>query len=364
MFCFRFSVTLQEPYKGNKNNHEMAENKIGISYEQLMRDLKARKFSPIYILMGEESYYIDKISDYIAENVLKPEERDFNQTIVFGSDVSSAQIADMAKGYPMMAEHRVVIVKESQNLRSTEPLEKYFKNPVKSTVLVLCHKNGSIDKRKKIYTAANSTGIIFESKKLYERELPGFIDGYLKLNKATIEPKAAQMIADHIGADLHRLTSELDKVLITLPENDRRVTPEIVEREIGISKEYNIFEFRNAIVQRDVLKANRIVKYFDSNQKAGSLFAVLPNLFSYFQNLMIVWYTPNKADKNALLTSLELRNPWQLKEYEIGLRNYSAMKTMQIISKIREVDAKSKGLDNRETSSGDLLKELVFFILH
>ena len=141
----------------------MAENKIGISYEQLMRDLKARKFSPIYILMGEESYYIDKISDYIAENVLQPEERDFNQTIVFGSDVSSSQVADMAKGYPMIAEHRVVIVKESQNLRSTEPLEKYFKNPVKSTVLVLCHKNGSIDKRKKIYTAAATAGVIFES---------------------------------------------------------------------------------------------------------------------------------------------------------------------------------------------------------
>jgi DNA polymerase-3 subunit delta len=355
---------LQEPYKGNKNNHEMAENKIGISYEQLMRDLKARKFSPIYILMGEESYYIDKISDYIAENVLQPEERDFNQTIVFGSDVSSSQVADMAKGYPMMAEHRVVIVKESQNLRSTEALEKYFKNPVKSTVLVLCHKNGSIDKRKKIYTAAATAGVIFESKKLYERELPGFIDGYLKMKSATIEPKASQMIADHIGADLHRLVSELDKVLITLPENDRRVTPEIVEREIGISKEYNVFEFRNAIVQRDILKANRIVKYFDSNPKAGSLFAVLPNLFLFFQNLMIAWYTPNRADKNMLMKRLDLRNSWQTKEYEIGLRNYSAMKTMQIISKLREIDAKSKGLDNPNTPPEELMKELIFYILH
>ena len=182
------------------------------------------------------------------------------------------------------------------------------------------------------------------------------------MKSATIEPKASQMIADHIGADLHRLVSELDKVLITLPENDRRVTPEIVEREIGISKEYNVFEFRNAIVQRDILKANRIVKYFDSNPKAGSLFAVLPNLFLFFQNLMIAWYTPNRADKNMLMKRLDLRNSWQTKEYEIGLRNYSAMKTMQIISKIREVDAKSKGLDNRETSADDLLKELVFFI--
>ena len=363
MFCFRFSVTLQEPYKGNKNNHEMAENKIGISYEQLMRDLKARKFSPIYILMGEESYYIDKISDYIAENVLKPEERDFNQTIVFGSDVSSAQIADMAKGYPMMAEHRVVIVKESQNLRSTEPLEKYFKNPVKSTVLVLCHKNGSIDKRKKIYTAANSTGIIFESKKLYERELPGFIDGYLKLKKATIEPKAAQMIADHIGSDLNRLVSELEKTMLSLPDSDRRITPDIVEREIGVSKEFNAYELQNAIIRKDVFKANQIIKYFDSTNKGESLYSFIPKVFRYFQNLMTAYNAPDKTPA-GLVHLLELRGTWAADEYILGLRNYSGKKILQIISKIREIEAKSKGLDNPNTKEYDLFRELIFFILH
>ena len=337
----------------------------GTSYETIMRDLKARHFSPIYILMGDESYYIDKISDYIAEHVLRPEERDFNQTVVFGSDISAPQIVDLAKAFPMMAEKRVVIVKEAQNLKGTEPLVKYFKQPVDSTVLVLCHKNGSIDKRKKIIPAAQVGGaVIFESKKLYERELPGFITSYFMQHEITVEQKAAQMIADHVGADLHRLTSELDKILISFSEVDRMVTPEIVEREIGVSKDFNAFELRSAIIQRDVYKANLITKYFDNNPKAGSLFSFLPMLFSYFENLMIAFYSPNRSNENALVQFLELRNGWAAKDYLTGLRNYSGMKTMQIISKIREIDAKSKGLDNPNTASSELMKELIFFILH
>ncbi|EHO74416.1 DNA polymerase III subunit delta [Segatella maculosa] len=337
----------------------------GTSYETIMRDLKARHFSPIYILMGDESYYIDKISDYIAEHVLRPEERDFNQTVVFGSDISASQIVDSAKAFPMMAEKRVVIVKEAQNLKGTEPLVKYFKQPVVSTVLVLCHKNGSIDKRKKIIPAAQVGGaVIFESKKLYERELPGFITSYFMQHEITIEQKAAQMIADHVGADLHRLTSELDKILISFSEVDRMVTPEIVEKEIGVSKDFNAFELRSAIIQRDVYKANLITKYFDNNPKAGSLFSFLPMLFSYFENLMIAFYSPNRSNENALVQFLELRNGWAAKDYLTGLRNYSGMKTMQIISKIREIDAKSKGLDNPNTASSELMKELIFFILH
>lgn len=337
----------------------------GTSYETIMRDLKARHFSPIYILMGDESYYIDKISDYIAEHVLRPEERDFNQTVVFGSDISASQIVDSAKAFPMMAEKRVVIVKEAQNLKGTEPLVKYFKQPVVSTVLVLCHKNGSIDKRKKIIPAAQVGGaVIFESKKLYERELPGFIISYFMQHEITVEQKAAQMIADHVGADLHRLTSELDKILISFSEVDRMVTPEIVEKEIGVSKDFNAFELRSAIIQRDVYKANLITKYFDNNPKAGSLFSFLPMLFSYFENLMIAFYSPNRSNENAIAQFLELRNGWAARDYLTGMRNYSGMKTMQIISKIREIDAKSKGLDNPNTASSELMKELIFFILH
>ena len=257
----------------------MAEKKSVISYESIMKNLTARQFAPLYVLMGDEPFYIDKISDYILENALKPEERDFNQIVLFGADVTAAQIADLCKGYPMMSEHRVVVVKEAQNLKSLEPLERYLDNPVKSTILVICHKNSSVDRRKKFVPKAEKVGVVFESKKLYERQLPGFIETYLKSRKATIEPKATQMIADHVGADLHRLTSELDKLLITLSDDNRRVTPELVEKEIGVSKDFNGFELRNAIINRDVFKANQIIKYFDSNPKSGSLCASPVALF-------------------------------------------------------------------------------------
>ncbi|WP_315343192.1 DNA polymerase III subunit delta [Hoylesella oralis] len=342
----------------------MTEKKTGATFENIMRDLKARKFSPIYILMGEEAYFIDKISDYIAENVLQPEERDFNQNIVFGSDVNAAQVADLAKGYPMMSEYRVVIVKEAQNIRAAEPLEKYLEKPVMSTILVLCHKNGSIDRRKKLVSKAEAAGVVFESKKKRDYELPGFIEGYLLKHKVAIDNKSASMIADHIGSDLGRLTSELDKLQISLPENDRRVTPEIVEERIGVSKDFNAFELRNAIVNRDVFKANQIINYFDRNPKAGSIFAFLPLLFNYFQNLMLSYYAPNRNNENSVAQFLDLRSVWAVKDYMVGMRNYTGMKTMQIISKFREIDAKSKGIDNPNTSSGELMKELIFFILH
>ena len=338
--------------------------KQGPTFQSIIHDLKSRKFSPIYVLMGDESYYIDQISDYVATHVLSPEERDFNQTVCFGSDVNAIQVTDMARRYPMMSEYQVIIVKEAQNIRSLDALEKYLKNPVKSTILVWCHKNGKIDARKKVVGLAQTVGVVFESQKLRDYQLLEFIQNYLKQKKVSIDPKSCQMIADHIGADLNRLTSELDKVLISLPSDNLRVTPEIVEEQIGVSKDFNAFELRNAIVQRDVFKANQIIKYFDNNPKAGSLYSFLPLLFSYFQNLMIAYYAPQKNTEQGIATALDLRSSWGAKDFLIGLKNYSARKTMDIISKIRDTDAKSKGLDNPNTGVGDLMKELIFFILH
>ena len=342
----------------------MAEQKTA-TYEGIMADLKAGKYAPVYYLMGEEAYYIDKICDYIAEHALQPEERDFNQTIMFGSDVTAAQVADVARRYPMMAERQVVIVKEVQNLKQTDQLEKYFKQPSPQTVLVLCHKNGTIDGRKREYVKSiREAGILFESKKLRDRDLLPFIEGYLRQREVSIDPKSTQLIADSIGADLSRLTSELDKVIISLPQEDRRVTPQVVEDQIGVSKDFNAFELRDAIVNRNVFKANQIIKYFDNNPKAGSIYSFLPMLFSYFQNLMIAFYAPKKQSQEAVAEWLELRSPWAAKEYMTGMRNFSAMKVLQIISKIREIDAKSKGLDNPNTPPGELMKELIFYILH
>ena len=269
--------------------------KQGTTFQHIMQDLKSRRFAPVYMLMGDEAYYIDLISDYIADHVLSPEERDFNQTICFGSDVTAVQVADMARRYPMMAEYQVIIVKEAQNVRSLEALEKYLKNPVKSTILVWCHKNGKIDARKKTIGLAQAVGVVFESKKLRDYQLPDFIQDYLKKKNVSID---------------------------------------------------------------------QIVKYFDSNPKAGSLYSFLPLLFSYFQNLMIVHYAPRRNSEQDIAGALDLRNTWGVRDYMIGLKNYSARKTMDIISKLRDIDGKSKGLDNPNTGVGDLMKELVFFILH
>ena len=336
-----------------------------VTYDSIMKDLQERKFRPVYYLMGDESYYIDKISNWIAENVLQPEERDFNQTVLFGSDVNASQIVDAAKRYPMMSEYQVLIVKEAQNVKNTEPLEKYFKAPMPTTVLVLCHKNGSIDGRKREYVKAiQQAGVLFESKKLRDRDLPSFIEAYLKAREASIDPKSTQIIADSIGADLGRLTSELDKVLLSLPADNRRVTPQVVEDQIGVSKDFNSYELRDAIVNRNIFKANQIIKYFDENPKAGNIYSFLPMLFNYFQNLMIAYYCPQKGSQEALAQWLDLKSPWGARDYMTGMRNYSGMKVLQIISKIREIDAKSKGLDNPNTPAGELMKELIFFTFH
>ena len=341
----------------------MADNKNN-TFDGIMHDLKAQKYAPVYYLMGDEPYYIDKIADYIAEHALKPEEKDFNLTVMFGSDVGASQIADAARRYPMMAERQVVIVKEAQNLRNTDLIAAYLAKPMASTVLVMCHKNGTIDRRKKLAAAVEKAGVLFESKKLKERDLPPFIEKYLKQRGASIDQKSQQIIADSIGADLNRLTGELEKLLLALPDDNRRVTPVVVEQQIGVSKDFNSFELRDAIVNRNIFKANQIINYFDSNPKAGSIYAFLPMLFNYFQNLMIAFYCPQRGSQEAVAQWLELRSPWAAKDYMTGMKNFSATKVLQIIYKIREIDAKSKGINNPNTAPGELMKELIFFVFH
>ena len=281
---------------------KMAEtNKV--TYDSVMRDLKARKYAPIYLLMGDESYYIDKISEYIADTILKPEERDFNQTVVFGSDVNADMVAEMVRQYPMMAEHQVVIVKEAQNIKNWDAIEKYIDKAIlPASILVLCYKNGSMDKRKKLPGLVSKKGVLFESNKIKEWQLASFIENYLKKHQIGIEPKSTQMITDSIGTDLGRLVSELDKLQIALSENDKRVTPDMVEQQIGVSKDFNAFELRDAIINRNIFKANQIIKYFDENPKAGSIYMFLPMIFKYFQNLMIAYYSPRK-DPDSLAVS-------------------------------------------------------------
>ena len=343
----------------------MAEKKTN-TFDGIMSDMKKGQFAPVYILMGEEPYYIDVIANYILEHALQPEERDFNQTVLYGIDIDNAEgtarLVNMAKEYPMMAERRVVMVKEAQNMHSFDALETYFERVMPTTVLVLCYK-GKIDRRKKFVAQAAKIGVVFESTKKNDRDLVSFINKYIKEKGATADDKAVQMIKDHVGSDLSRIVSEIDKLLVALPEDDRRITPELVEDRVGVSKDFNAFELRNAIIQKDVFKANQIVKYFNNNPKAGSLYSNLPMLFNFFQNLMIAYYAPDKRNERAVASFLGTTE-WGARDYVTAMRNYSGMKTLQIISKMREIDAKSKGLDNPNTSSEELFKELIYFILH
>ncbi len=340
----------------------MAAKETGISYESVMRDLVAQKYMPIYLLMGEEPYFIDKISSYIEENALQLEEKDFNQIVVYGADVTAAQVVDMAREFPLMASYRVVIVKEAQGMKNTDGLDKYIASPVPSTILVLCYKGGKAERG--VLAKAKSNGVVFESKKKKEYELSEFVESYAKMQNASVEHKASAMIAEHVGSDLSRLTSEIDKVLITLPKDNRRITPEIVEEQIGISKDFNVYELKNAIIEKNIFKANQIMKYFDNNPKAGSLYAVVPLLFNYFQNLMVAFYAPERNNEYSLAAFLGLNYHWAAKDYISGMQNYTAVKTMQIIHMIKNIDARSKGLGSVSVSTLDLAKELLFFILH
>lgn len=333
------------------------------TYEEIVRDLKNRNYKPVYCLMGEESYYIDCISEYITQTVLNENEKEFNQIVLYGAETDVATIINIAKRYPMMSKYQVVIIKEAQAVKNFNELSYYLQKPLESTILVLCYKHGALDKRKKLAVEIEKIGVLFESKKVKDAQLPGFITSYLKRRAVEIEPKASEMMAEFVGADLSRMAGELEKLIITLPKGQKRITPEQIERNIGISKDYNNFELRNALIAKDVFKANQIIKYFEENPKVNPLQMTLAVLFNFFSNLMLAYYAPDKSEQ-GIAQQLGLRSPWQSKDYMMAMRKYTGVKVMQIIGEIRYCDARSKGVANSSLGDGELLCELVYKILH
>lgn len=335
----------------------------GVSYEDVVRDVRAGNLKPVYYLMGDESYYIDRVADFIAASVLKPEERDFNLITFFGAEANIDNILTTAKSYPMGASHLVILVKEAQNLKHIERLELYFRQMQPSTILVFCHKNGSLDRRLKVATLIQKEGVLFESKKLYDSQLPAFIINYLKRKGVGIAPGAGETLAEYVGSDLNRLASELDKLVLSLPEGEKIVSIDLVKENIGVSKNFNIFEFQDALGQKDVAKANQIAKYFDNNPKENPIQMVLSSVFRYFSNIMLAYYAPDKSER-GIAAWLGMTD-WQVRKNVMpAMRMYSGVKVMQIIGEVRRADARSKGVDNPATSNSDLLKELIYFILH
>lgn len=340
----------------------MAKKAGGISYEEIVRQVRAKDFKPVYYLMGEEPYYIDRLADFIVEQALAEEERDFNLTILYGPQTTGEEVVNAAKRYPMMAERQVVVVREAQRLNHREMLLFYVQKPLDSTVLIICHKEGSLDQRTKLAAEIKKSGVLFESNKLYDRELPGFVGAYVRRKGLEITPEATQILCEHVGADLNRLAGELDKLAIAVATT-RRIDAQAIEDNIGISKEYNSFELQAALASKDVVKANRIVKYFDNNPKNFALQPTLATLFKFFSDLMLAYYAPSRSEE-GIAAWLE-QSTWQVRKNVMpALRMYSAMKVYNIIDEIRRTDAASKGVGGQKTSDGDLLKELVFSILH
>jgi len=325
----------------------------------IITSIKNKDLKPIYFLTGEEAYYIDAISKYIEDTVLTEEEKGFNQTILYGRDVTIDEVISTAKRFPMMAEKQVLIVKEAQDLsRTIDKLISYVENPQPSTVLVICYKYKKLDKRKKIFKTIQKNGVLFESKKLYDNQVPDWIRKVLAAKGYSISPKASQMLVEFLGSDLGKVNNELEKLqLICKPEEE--INAQIIEENIGISKDFNNFELQNAISTRNVKKAFGIIQYFTHNPKAHPLVLTVSLLFSFFSKVLKYHALTNKSQASKVLGV----NPYFIKDYEIAARNYPMKNVSAIIASIQEIDMKSKGV-GASLSQGDLLKELLVKVMY
>jgi DNA polymerase-3 subunit delta len=329
---------------------------------KIVNDIKAGNIKPIYFLMGEESYYIDKLSDYIEDKVLSEDEKGFNQTVLYGRDVTIEDIVSTAKRYPMMSERQVVIVKEAQDLsRTIDKIESYAENPMPSTVLVICYKYKTLDKRKKVTKLLVKNGIVYESKKLYENQVGDWIKRVLAGKKYSIEPKANAMLVEFLGTDLSKINNELEKLQIILPKGST-ITPHHIEENIGFSKDFNVFELRKAIGDRNQLRAYTIADNFAQNPKDNPIVMTTSLVFSFFVQLLKYHGLKDKNPSNV--AKVLGVNPFFLKDYDIALKNYPMRKVSQIVTSLRDVDVKSKGVGANALPQSDLLREMLFKIFN
>jgi DNA polymerase-3 subunit delta len=338
------------------------------SARKILTDLKAKKYSPVYFLQGEETYFIDVISDYIEANVLTDAEKGFNQVIVYGKDAAMATILTHARRFPMMAERQVVIVKEAQDIQDLNKetgaklLLDYLTHAVPSTVLVFCHKNKSLDKRRELGKKIDQYATTINTKKVYDNQLPEFVADYAREKKLNIEEKAIQALCEFVGNDLHRLTNEVDKLTISLTKPGEQITLEQVMNQVGVSKEYNIFELQKAIINRDTLLANKIVNYFESNTKKNPMIPVVAFLFSFFSKLLAGSQAPDKSDK-GLVSVLKI-SPYAARDYSLALRHFPQHKIIANIGCIKDADLKLKGVNAGADTEGQIFRELVFRLMH
>lgn len=335
-----------------------------MKFEEIIQQVKQGNYAPVYFLHGEEPFFIDKISETIQKHALKDDERGFNETILYGKDTDVINLIHAARRFPMGAPRQLIVVREAQLLDKIEMLESYIKNPLVSTILVISYKYKTLDGRSKVSAAlkAQKHALVFESKKLYDNQVGAWIGSYLKEKGLSIEAKASVMLIEFLGSDLEKLVQAVEKLMISLGPGNSMITVDNVSRNIGISKEYNPFELQSALIQKDVAKANRIVRAFAANPKDYPVPAITGVLFNYFSKLLAYYYLTDKS-KAAVASALKI-NPFFVGDYQTGARNYSGVKVAVVISLLREYDMKSKGFGNVSASSGELLTELVYKILH
>jgi len=331
-----------------------------MTFEGIMAELRAGKFKPVYFLMGDEPYFIDFITDYLSEHVLGESEKAFNQLILYGRDTDIGNIITTARRFPMMASHQVIIVKEAQHLRNLEGLESYLASPMQSALLAFAYKYKKIDKRTKLAKALTEKSVLFESDKLRDDKVPAWIMAYLETKGFQIEQKAAVLLVDFLGNDLGRIVNELGKLMLVLPSGSRQITSDLIEMNIGISKDFNTFELNRALVSRDVVKANRIIHYFANNPKNNPFVLTISSLFYYFSKVLL-YHGLNDKSRENIARELGI-NPFFVAEYQQAARSFPLARTQEIISWLRDYDLKAKG--GSPASEGDLLKELIYKILH
>lgn len=331
-------------------------------FDDIIKSIKAKDYKPVYFLHGEESFYIDAISNYIEKNVLSEAEKSFNQTILYGKDTDAKTLIDTASRYPMMASHQVVILKEAQEMKELLDLQLYIEKAVPTTILVICYKHGKLDSRTKFAKSLKAHAVIFESKKLYDNQVPDWIAGYVKGKKLAIKPNASQLIAEYLGTDLSKIANELDKLAINLPEGVA-IDEKHIQDNIGISKDYNVFELQKALGGRDVVKANRIVRYFAANPRKNPMVVITGSLYNHFSKVYIYHFLRNLPDKK-ISEALQLKSEFFLKDYKRTAHHYNLKNTQNVISILKEYDLKSKGVDSDNAPEGELMKEMVYKILH
>lgn len=332
-----------------------------MTYDKILAELKSKKYAPVYFFMGEEPYFIDELAAYIENNILDENEKEFNLSVLYGDDTDIQTIISEAKRYPMMAEHTVVIVKEAQMLDKIEEIDTYLDNFAPTTILVFCYKYKIIDKRKSFAKKLDKKHVLFESKKIYPDKIPDWINTYLKNNSYKIEPKASIMLAEFLGNDLSKVINALEKLFILLPQ-ETLINSKHIEDNIGLSKDFNVFELNNAIGKKDIYKANQIVNYFAVNTRSNPLVVTISSLFSFFVKVLL--YHSSEDKSNAGLASAIGVNPFFLKDYQISAKNYSPKKCVENIALIREFDLRSKGVGNVSSTEGELLKELLYKLMH